>query len=148
MEVRVEKTAKALSGIDPTKIKLLTPYPAKPLARPPAGWQFDTTRNVAPFIQEVEIAPGAKIPLSIKPHLLVPEADGIQVFSIAEPGYQSSLGYEQTTTIGAILSTSILQLDESAKQLGASIDQLQQLLISLPKSEPQAQPQPSSSRKK
>ncbi len=148
VEVRVEKTSPKSPDVDSAKIKLLTPYPAKPLAKPPVGWRFDTTSDTTPFIQEVEIAPGAKIPLSIKPHLLVPESDGVQVFSIAEPGYQSSLGYEQTATIGAILSSSILQLDESAKQLGTSIDQLQQLLISLPKPEPQAEPQPSNSRRK
>jgi hypothetical protein len=148
VEIRVEEASPKQSNVDPAKIKLLAPYPAKPLAKPPTGWKFDTTGNTTPFVQEVEIASGAKIPLSIKPHLLVPEADGVQVFSIAEPGYESALGYQQTSTIGAILSNSILQLDESSKQLGASIDQLQQLLISLPKSESQAERQPANFRKK
>ena len=67
------------------------------------------------------------------------------VFSIPEPGYSAPLGYHQNATVGAILATSIRQLDKDAGELGDAIDQLQQLLVSLPKTEetpaaPETQP--------
>ena len=58
------------------------------------------------------------------------------MFTISEPGFDPSLGYQQTSTVGSILANSIRQLDEDAKQLGNAIDNLQQLLVSLPKPEP------------
>jgi hypothetical protein len=86
----------------------------------------------------------------VRPHLLVPDANGADVFTIAEPGYESSLGYQQSATVGAILSNSIRQLDDDSKQLGIAIDRLQQLLISLPKPEPEPKPEaaPAPSRKR
>ena len=140
--VRVDKLSTGQGIIDPSSVKLLAPYPPKALAQPPAGWRLDTSDSATPFTREVEIAAGSKITLTIRPHLLVPDADGAQVFSIPEPGYDSALGYQQVATIGAILGNSISQLDEDSKYLGASIERLQQLLISLPKSEPQAAPEP------
>lgn len=136
--VRVEKLHAGKGAVDPSKVKLLAPFPAKPLAPAPAGWRLDVSESAPPFTREVEIASGSKITLTIKPHVLVPDADGAGVFTISEPGYDSSRGYQQASTVGAILSNSIRQLDEDSKQLGSAIDNLQQLLISLPKPEPQA----------
>jgi hypothetical protein len=133
--VTVEKMSTGAGSIDPGQVKLLAPYPAKPLAPPPTGWRLDTSETATPFTREIEISSGSKITLTIRPHLLVPDADGAQVFNIAEPGYEAALGYQQISTVGAILSNSIQQLDEDSKHLGQSIDRLQQLLISLPKSE-------------
>jgi hypothetical protein len=56
---------------------------------------------------------------------------------VAEPGFDPALGYRQNTTVGAVLSRSIRQLDEDSKNLGAAIDNLQQLLVSLPRQEPE-----------
>jgi hypothetical protein len=125
-------------------VKLLAPFPAKPLAQAPAGWRLDASDSAPPFTREVEISPGSKITLTIRPHLLIPDADGAEVFTISEPGYENALGYQQTATVGAILSNSIRQLDEESKQLGTAIDNLQQLLVSLPKPAPQPEPQPES----
>lgn len=133
LDVRVEKFQSAAAGsIDPADVKLLAPFPAKPLAEPPAGWKLDATAEAPAFSREVEVSPGTRITLTIKPHVLVPEADGATVFAVREPGYDSGLGYGQTATVGAVLSHSLRQLDDDAKQLGAAIDNLQQLLISLP----------------
>jgi len=123
-------------------VKLSAPFPAKPLSQPPVGWRLDTSDSAPPFTREVEISPGSKITLTIRPHLLVPDADGAQVFTVSEPGYDNALGYQQTATVGAILSESIRQLDEESKQLGTAIDSLQQLLVSLPKPEPLPEPKP------
>ena len=144
LAVRVEKIHSGKGSIDSAQVKLNAPFPAKPLTQAPPGWRLATSDSAPPFTREVEIAPGSKITLTIHPHLLIPDADGAQVFTISEPGYNSALCYQQTATVGAILSNSIRQLDDESKQLGQAIDSLQQLLISLPKSEspsvPKAQP--------
>ena len=142
LAVRVEKLHTGKGTIDPAQVKLFAPFPAKPLALPPAGWHLDAASSATPFTREVELAPGTTITLTIRPHLLVPDADGANVFTIPEPGYDNTLGYAQTDTVGAILSNSLRQLDGDSKQLGAAIDRLQQLLVSLPKSEPKPEPQP------
>lgn len=151
LTVRIEKLHAGQGSVDPSKVKLLAPFPAKPLAQAPPGWRLDTSDSAPPFTREVELSPGSKITLNIRPHVLVPDADGASVFTIAEPGYDSSFGYQQTSTVGAILSNSIRQLDEESKQLGTAIENLQQLLVSLPKPEAQAvEPaaKPPTSRKK
>lgn len=140
MSVRVEKLQSGSGTIDPTKIKLLAPFPAKPIAPAPAGWRFEDSENAPPFTREVELSPGKKITLKVKPHVLVPDSNAVQAFTVMEPGYNPALGYAQDSTVGAVLSRSIRQLDEDSKQLGTVIDHLQQLLVSLPKPEPRAQP--------
>ena len=142
LAVRVEKLHTGKGTIDPAQVKLFAPFPAKPLAQPPAGWHLDPANSATPFTREVELAPGTTITLTIRPHLLVPDADGANVFTIPEPGYNNTLGYAQTDTVGAILSNSLRQLDGDSKQLAAAIDRLQQLLVSLPQPEPKPEPQP------
>ncbi len=153
MAVRVEKLQAGTGNIDPTKVKLLAPFPAKPLGKAPAGWRLEAAANAPPFTREIELSPGKKITLTVRPHLLVPEAAGAAAFSVQEPGFDSSLGYRQNATVGAVLSESILQLDEDSKHMGAAIDQLEQLLISLPKPEappdiPQDLTKPANTRKR
>jgi hypothetical protein len=152
LNVRVEKLQTGTGNIDPAKVKLLAPFPAKPLASAPAGWRLESSESAPPFTREIELSPGKKITLEVRPHLLVPEADGSGVFNVLEPGFDPSLGYRQDTTVGAILSNSIRQLDTDSKTLGAAIDNLQQLLVSLPKPEPEPQPEapskPATSRKR
>jgi len=142
LAVQVEKLQTGNGSIDPAQVKLLAPFPAKPLARPPAGWHLETSENAPLFTREIELSPGKKITLSVRPHLLAPETDGAASFQVAEPGFDAPLGYRQTHTVGAILSTSIRQLENDSKQLGGVIDQLQQLLVSLPKPQPVAAPPP------
>lgn len=149
--VRVERQHTGQGAIDPSKVKLLAPYPAKPLGQAPVGWHLATSDSAPPFTREVELSPGSKITLTIRPHLLIPDANGANVFTISEPGFDPSLGYQQTSTVGSILANSIRQLDEDSKQLGNAIDNLQQLLVSLPKPEltPPAEPaKPVINRKK
>jgi hypothetical protein len=132
ISVRVERLNSGSAEIDPAQVKLLAPFPAKLLARPPAGWRIESSENAPPINREVELSPGKRITLNVRPHLLVAEADGSNVFQIPEPGYDAALGYRQNATAAAILSTSIRQLDEDSRQLGNVIEQLQQLLVSLP----------------
>lgn len=130
--VQVEKLQSGKGPIDPKKVKLLAPFPAKPLSEPPSGWMLDSSGKAPAFTREIELSPGSRITLNIKPHVLVPVADGTTEFNIDEPGFDAALGFHQPSTVGTILATSIKQLDEDSKQLGDAIDRLQQLLISLP----------------
>jgi hypothetical protein len=142
LTVRVEKVHAGNDSPDPSQVKLFAPYPAKPLSQAPAGWQLDASSDAPPFTREVELSPGSKITLTIRPHVLIPDADGTNVFTISEPGFDSSLGYQQTSTVGSILANSVRQLDEDAKQLSSAIDNLQQLLVSLPNPESTPPPEP------
>jgi hypothetical protein len=133
------------TAVDPSEVQLRAPFPAKLLAGVPEGWRIEKSDRAPAFTREVELSPGSNITLSVQPHILVPDADGTHVFAVNEPGYQSDLGYRQDATVGAILATSIRQLDKDAGELGDAIDQLQQLLVSLPKTEeaptaPETQP--------
>jgi hypothetical protein len=153
MAVRVEKLQAGSGIINPSQVKLLAPFPAKPLGKAPPGWRLDAAANAPHFTREVELSPGKKITLTVRPQLLVPEADGAAAFSVQEPGFDASLGYLQNATVGAVLSKSIRQLDEDAKHMGAAIDNLQQLLVSLPKPEaspsiPQDLSKPANTRKR
>jgi hypothetical protein len=140
LTVQVEKLQTGKGAIDPKTVKLLAPFPAKPLDAVPPGWRLDASSSAPPFTRRVDLAPGASITLTIRPHLLIPDADGASAFSISEPGFEPALGYRQAQTVSAVLATSIQQLDEDAKQLGNAIDQLQQLVTSLPR--PAAMPLP------
>jgi hypothetical protein len=131
--VRVEKLQTNSGSIDPASVKLRAPFPAKPLSAIPAGWKLDSTGSAPPFTREVEISPGSKITLSIKPHVLIPDADGATTFPVTEPGYNTALGYQQNGTVGGILAASVHQLDEDTRRMGEAISRLQQLLVSLPK---------------
>ncbi|MGB1129375.1 MAG: hypothetical protein ACPG4K_04950, partial [Haloferula sp.] len=62
----------------------------------------------------------------------VPTADGSNTFALSEPGFDSTEGYAQTKTVGAILADSIHQLDNQGKRLGAASRRLSELLDSLP----------------
>ena len=140
LSVDVEKLQSGKGVIQSGEIKLLAPFPAKPLSATPAGWKLDSLADVPPLKKEVELSPGKKITLTIRPHLLVPETDGATSFSISETGYNPTLGYKQKETVGAILSRSIHQLENDSKELGTAIDNLQQLLVSLPAPESSASP--------
>ena len=142
LAVRVEKLQTGTGNIDPSQVKLLAPFPAKPLAQAPAGWRLEASENAPPITREVELSPGNKITLTVRPHLLVPDVNGTSVFNVPEPGFDASLGYRQNATVGAILAHSVRQLEDDSKELGTAIDQLQQLLVSLPKPEPQPEPKP------
>ncbi|WAC21558.1 hypothetical protein OVA24_09195 [Luteolibacter sp. SL250] len=143
VKVRVEKLQGADGPVEPGDVKLLFPFPAKPLSSIPKGWKLDSSESAPPFTRDVEISPGSTIPLSIRPHVLVPDTDGATTFTISEPGYQAALGYQQKDTVGAILSNSVRQLEEDSLQMGFAIERLQQLLVSLPRApEPEATEKP------
>ncbi len=137
LAVRVESLKTGNAAVDPAQVKLLAPFPAKPLVEAPAGWHLATSDSAPPFTREVEVSPGTRVTLSIRPHLLVPDTDGLNAFGVSEPGYDNRLGYRQTETVGAILATSVRQLDDDSRQLDAALDRLNQLLVSLPTPEPE-----------
>jgi hypothetical protein len=130
--VQVEAGEGATGETDAASVKLLAPFPAKPLFQPPAGWKLEHPENVPTFTREAELSNGTRIPLTIRPHLLVPDADGENVIGVQEPGYDPALGYAQTGTMSAVLTTSVERMEEDSRKLGDALDRLSQLLSSLP----------------
>ena len=118
--------------IDAAEVKLLAPFPAKPLSEPPAGWKIVQPEGAPAFSETVELANGTRLDLSIRPHLLVPDADGSQVFALSEPGFDAALGYAQTDTVGSVLADSIRELDRNGERLDKAARRLSELLDSLP----------------
>jgi hypothetical protein len=133
LAIKVEKLTAGSGIVNPDEIRLSAPFPAKPLSSPMSGWRLESIEMAPAFTREVEIAPGTMISLNIRPHCLIPKVDGVSSFSIPEPGFEPSLGYNQTGTVGAVLAESIDHLDRDVLRMGVVIDQLQQLLVSLPK---------------
>jgi hypothetical protein len=121
--------------VDAKSVKLLAPFPAKPLAAPPAGWRLEHPKDLPAFTREVPLSNGTRIQLSIRPHLLVPDADGAKVIAVNEPGFEPDKRYAQTATTAAVLATSIERLDDDSRKMSEAIDRLEQLLGSLPATE-------------
>lgn len=142
LSVKVEKLQTGKGAVDPKSVTLHAPFPAKPLAAIPAGWHLEAPTTAPPFLRTVELAPEATVTLNIRPHLLVPDADATTTFSIAEPGFDPTLGYRQAHTIGAVLASAVQQLDENSKQVGRAIEQLEQLVMALPQPPPAPAPAP------
>jgi hypothetical protein len=141
VSVRVEP-GKSGVPVESSKVRLLAPFPPKALAKAPAGWRLEHPENVPPLVKEVTLENGTRLNLSIRPHVLVPDADGSQVIGIGEPGYDPALQYAQAKTMGAILSGSLERMDKDSKDLGDALERLQQLLGSLPHPPPPAPPVP------
>ena len=133
LEIRVESVTEGTGVIDPSQIKLKASFAPKALATPPAGWTLKKTDEAPTLVRSVELQPGTSIALRIQPHILSPESDGINIFSVGEPGFDTALGYQQTQTVSAILGDSVAKLDSDALRLGNAISELHNLLASLPK---------------
>lgn len=133
-EVRVHALRDAADvKINAAEVKINAPFAAKPLGIPSAGWKLVSSSEVPAFSKNVEVSPGTWLTLSIRPHVLAPEADGRSVFQIREPGFDPALGYRQETTVSASIASSIRQLEADSRVIGQVIDDLEQILISLPR---------------
>ena len=126
----------AASPVSPEEIRLLAPFPAKPLDTPPVGWRLIQPKETPPYSKKVELAGGSEITLKIRPHVLVPDVDSSTSFHLAEPGFNPSAQYDQRDTVGAILADSIVSLDEQSDRLDAASQRLRELLSSLPADSP------------
>ncbi|MCH7227158.1 hypothetical protein [Haloferula sp. A504] len=122
---------------DADQVKLLAPFPAKPLIAPPSGWKIVQPEGLPAFSETAELPNGTELNLSIRPHLLVPDADGSRIFALSEPGFDARLGYAQTDTIGSVLADTIHALDENGERLDDAARRLSELLDSLPAAAPE-----------
>lgn len=135
--VTVSGVSGTAAHVDPATISLKAPFPAKTLGPAPDGWKLlRPDAKVPAFEREVELAPGSSVHLTIRPHVLVPDANGSSIFAVAEPGYDPALEYRQATTLGALLGRSLRQLEQDEQRMGEAIERLEQLLVSLPAAEP------------
>ena len=135
LEVRVESIRPGKGKINPDEIVLRASFPAKPLSEAPQGWTLARSEDAPEFKRDVELQAGTSISLSIRPHLLAPAVDGASVFEVREPGFKAAEAYLQKETVSAILGTAVVQLDEDSKKIGKVIENLHQILSSLPKLE-------------
>ena len=142
LEVRVEQIRSGKGSIDPDQVSLKASFPAKPLSVTPDRWLLEKSDFAPAFKRDVELQPGVVISLNIQPHVLAPQVDGADTFSVPEPGFDPALGYRQTATVAAVLGKSITQLDEDSKQLGVLLSDLHRLLGSLPQPELESEPEP------
>jgi hypothetical protein len=145
--VQVEAGTDGTTKVDAKAVKLLAPFPAKPLFQAPAGWRLEHPAEVPTFVRPVDLANGTRISLAIRPHLLVPDADGENVIAVDEPGYDPALSYAQTGTMGAVLSSSVDAMEADSRRMSDALDRLSQLLGSLPAPEPPPAPAPSPAKK-
>lgn len=135
LEIRVESVNEGTGKIDPSLVKLKASFSPKALSTPPTGWALTKSEDTPAIVKDVELKPGTSITLRIQPHVLSPEADGTNVFSVGEPGFNTALGYRQTQTVSAVLGDSVAKLDNDSLRLGNAISELHNLLASLPKPE-------------
>lgn len=118
------------------QITLKAPFQPKALGSPPPGWRMSEADVVPPIKEEVTLSNGSNVSLTVRPYLLVPNADGDTSFALMEPGFQAAKGYAQTDTIGAVLADSINHADEDLDRLAAASKRLRELLDSLPAETP------------
>jgi hypothetical protein len=144
VSIQVEPGRDGDEKVDAAAVKLLAPFAAKPLFQAPAGWRLEHPEDVPAFVEKVPLANGTVISLSIRPHVLVPDADGENVVAVSEPGYDPALRYAQTGTMSAVLSASMERMEEDSRQMGEALERLGQLLGSLPAAPeaPPAKPSP------
>lgn len=144
VSIQVEPGRDGDAKVDAAAVKLLAPFPAKPLFQAPAGWRLEHPEDVPAFVEKVPLANGTVISLSIRPHVLVPDADGENVVAVQEPGYDPALRYAQTGTMSAVLSATAERMEEDSRRMGEALERLGQLLGSLPAAPeaPPAKPSP------
>jgi hypothetical protein len=137
--IQVEPGRDGTAKVAASQVKLLAPFAAKPLFEAPAGWRLEHPEDVPAFVEKVPLANGTIISLSIRPHLLVPDADGENVVAVQEPGYEPDLRYAQTGTMSAVLSSTVESMEEDSLRMSDALERLGQLLGSLPAA-PEAPP--------
>lgn len=132
VSIRVEPGRDGAVRVAADAVKLLAPFAAKPLFEAPPGWRLEHPEDVPPFVEKVPLANGTTLSLAIRPHVLVPDADGENVVAVTEPGYEPGLRYAQTGTMSAVLSASVERMEQDSREMGAALERLDQLLGSLP----------------
>lgn len=135
IQIQVEKTA-GKSGAKGKKgaVKVYSPWPAKPISNPPAGWKFaPAPEGTEPFRTQVKLDSGNTVDLSITPYVLVPISDGKTSIKIFEPGYDPIQKFSQQSTLGVMLLNSTTEIENHEKDAADAIQRLQQLLSSLPR---------------
>ena len=137
IQIQVEKmTGQSGAGSGRDEVKVYSPWPAKPIAPAPEGWQFSPApAGLAAYRKTVALGNGNTVALTITPFVLVPVSDGLNAIRIVEPGYDPAQQFSQQETVGSILQNSTAELEQNEKQAAVAIRRLQLLLSSLPQQE-------------
>ncbi|MBB5352349.1 hypothetical protein HNR46_002594 [Haloferula luteola] len=137
VRIRVQEGASSLK-VAKDQISLKAPFQPKVLGSPPVGWRFIESKSVPEIEQQATLANGTEVTLSVRPYLLVPDANGSNSFALTEPGFDAEKGYAQSATMGSVLMDSIQHLDADSDRLAAASRRLSELLNSLPAPVPTA----------
>ena len=121
---------------DSSSFKLLSPWSPKPMQRAPLGWQYIPADPSHSYAHSVSLKSGKTLKLKITPYVLAPE-NSASVVQVLEPGYQPERGYQQKYNIESSLKHSSKLLADTSEALDASIKDLRELLLTLPKPETQ-----------
>lgn len=114
--------------------KITAPWPAKPDENIPDGWELSPApENLVDYKTSIVLENGKSISVTMTPFVLVPKNEDSSVVRIQEPGFDATMLNEQDATMGALLGSATQQLEEKEKQTATVINNLQQLLSSLPK---------------
>jgi opacity protein-like surface antigen len=93
----------------------------------PPGWKVVPLEGAKIESDAIEIHPGLSSVITLSPYKLVPDPKRFP-FGIKEPGFDSSLGNQQASTVGAILSNYAREEQKLDEKLGSVIDQLRTAL--------------------
>ena len=113
--------------------RITAPWPAKPDQNIPNGWKLvPAPESLNDFKISVNLEDGQTVHLTMTPFVLAPRKGGSVIAAVVEPGFDPVQFDQQEKTMGALLSSATIQLEQKEKQAAVVIDQLQQLLSSLP----------------
>ncbi len=116
---------------DHSEVTLHTPWKPKPMQDAPRGWRYIMGHKEQAYPATILLSNKKKIKVDIIPYVLAPE-ESDQTALVVEPGYLPELGYAQTKSVSATISSSNKELEFAEQQLETSIQKLKQLMVSLP----------------
>ena len=116
---------------DHRELTLHTPWKPKPMQDAPRGWRYVMGNKEQAYPATILLSNKKKIKVDIIPYVLAPE-ESDQTALVVEPGYLPELGYAQTKSVSATISSSNKELEFAEQQLETSIQKLKQLMVSLP----------------
>ena len=119
------------STINATKeppVKLFEPYPPKPSAEAPAGWEIHILEGSV--IENLTVLRNKReIKVTVPAYELVPiPINGENLLFTKDPGFDPTLGAAQTNTIGALLTQYLESVTQLQTKLDNSIQELEATL--------------------
>lgn len=109
-------------------VSLYEPYQPKLVGTLPAGWKLELLNTAQIAKTQVKLESGETVTLSIAPYEIKPDLTIAKGIYFVEPGFDPRYGNQQTTTIGAILTSQIEQTRLNIARLQSANDGLANVL--------------------